>query len=88
LEQTAANEEERHEQFLFKRQIVLQLVQRVEIRKGRKLKTVFKLDVPELLSSTSKEGSIAPTDLQISWAGTYSRVSNIKSWIEELLIEL
>jgi hypothetical protein len=57
-------EEERHELFQMRRQIVLALVERIHIGKDRQLTIVFKLDVQSLLNQM--QGA------QIEMAGTCS----------------
>ncbi|MBN1813380.1 MAG: hypothetical protein JXA14_16205, partial [Anaerolineae bacterium] len=58
-------EEEHHELFQMRKQIVLALVEKVLIGKDRKLTVVFKLDVLSLLNQMERD--------QIEMAGTCSR---------------
>jgi hypothetical protein len=65
LDAKPETEEEQHELFQMRRQIVLALVEKVMIGKDRKLTVVFKLDVLSLLNQMEED--------QIEMAGTCSR---------------
>ena len=67
-------EEEQHEQFLLKRQVVNTLVQEIWIGKDRRLKIVFRLDLLALAARYAGNGGFDLTRAdQVPKAGTYTR---------------